>query len=360
METMEEYKMVRIINEEPEFCEVEENHFAVDYFILCEEGHSLFGKNIYDLQICGMSLLNWVVRVCGRQPKILKINKDSEILEVVKPYIDSGADYSVVFYADTPLLNKNHVIDLLGFVDRKRMNVCKLKRGLVFKNDYIRENDEIYSVDEYDFASNDFYVVENTENFEFAKNVLSKKVLDFHKKNGVFFENESSVTVDANTEIGVCSRILSNASIVNGTKIGRNVVVQKNALISGSTIGNDSYIGNNAVIDKSIVKDNTRVNENVVIKNSVIGNKVVIEPCSSIYASSIRDGAVLRNNVCIEESKVGENSLIEKYVKILGLTQKTSIGAGSEIGANSEIIDSVIPTKSFVNNCSNIKGKVEK
>ena len=59
METMEEYKMVRIINEEPEFCEVAENNFAVDYFILCEEGHSLFGKNIYDLQICGMSLLNW-------------------------------------------------------------------------------------------------------------------------------------------------------------------------------------------------------------------------------------------------------------------------------------------------------------
>ena len=272
METMEEYKVIRIINEEPEFCEVEQNNIDVDYFILCEEGHSIFGKNIYDLQICGMSLLNWVVRVCGRQPKILKIHKNSDILEVVRPYIDSGAEYSVVFYADTPLLNKNHIADLLGFVDRKRMNVCKLKRGLVFRNDYIKENNEIYSIDEYDFLSNDFYVVENSENFEFAKNALAKKILDYHKKNGVFFENESSVTVDANAEIGVCSRILSNASIVNGTKIGRNVLVQKNALISGSIIGNDSYIGNNSVIGAGsvVTKD---IPDNVV----AVGN-----PCKPI------------------------------------------------------------------------------
>ena len=123
METMEEYKVVRIINEEPEFLEVKEANVSANFFILCEEGNKLFGKDVFDLQICGMSLLNWVVRVCGRQPKILKIQKGSDVLEVVKPYIDAGADYSVVFYADTPLLNKNHVIDLLGFVNRKRMNV---------------------------------------------------------------------------------------------------------------------------------------------------------------------------------------------------------------------------------------------
>ncbi|MBR3885922.1 MAG: hypothetical protein IKJ33_05655 [Clostridia bacterium] len=359
METMEEYKVIRIINEEPEFCEVQENHFAVDYFILCEEGYSLFGKNIYDLQICGMSLLNWVVRVCERQPKILKINKNSDILEVVKPYIDSSAEYSVVFYADTPLLNKNHIKDLLAFIDRKRMNVCKFKRGLAFRNNYIKENDEIYSVEEYDFASNDFYVVENSENFEFAKNVLSKKVLDYHKKNGVLFENESSVTVDANTEIGVCSRILSNASIINGTKIGRNVVVQKNAMISGSTVGNDSYIGNNSIIDKSIVKDNTRINENVVVKNSVIGNNVNIDLCSNVYSSSIRDYAELKNNVCLENGQVRENCVINKYSKILGLNGKAIIGAASRIGANAEIVDSVIPKQSIVEKCSKITGRVE-
>ena len=359
METMEEYKVVRIINEEPEFYETQENNFAVDYFILCEEGNSLFGKNIYDLQICGMSLLNWVVRVCGRQPKILKVNKNVNALEIVKPYIDVNAEYSVIFYADTPLLNKNHITDLLGFIDRKRMNVCKFKRGLAFRNDYIKESGEIYSIDEYDFASNDFYVVETSENFEYAKTMLSKKVLDYHKKNGVLFENESSVTVDANTEIGACSRILSNASIINGTKIGRNVVVQKNAMISGSTIGNDSYVGNNTIIDKSIVKDKSRINENVVVKNSVIGNNVTIGLRSDIYSSSVRDGVNLNNNVSVENSKICESVTIQKYSKILGLNGKVIVGENSDVGANSEIIDSEIPRQSIIEKCSKITGKVE-
>ena len=359
METMEEYKVVRIINEEPEFYETQENNFAVDYFILCEEGNSLFGKNIYDLQICGMSLLNWVVRVCGRQPKILKVNKNVNALEIVKPYIDVNAEYSVIFYADTPLLNKNHITDLLGFIDRKRMNVCKFKRGLAFRNDYIKESGEIYLIDEYDFASNDFYVVETSENFEYAKTMLSKKVLDYHKKNGVLFENESSVTVDANTEIGACSRILSNASIINGTKIGRNVVVQKNAMISGSTIGNDSYVGNNTIIDKSIVKDKSRINENVVVKNSVIGNNVTIGLRSDIYSSSVRDGVNLNNNVSVENSKICESVTIQKYSKILGLNGKVIVGENSDVGANSEIIDSVIPRQSIIEKCSKITGKVE-
>ena len=359
METMEEYKLVRIINEEPEFCETQENNFVVDYFILCEEGHSLFGKNIYDLQICGMSLLNWVVRVCERQPKILKVNKNVNALEIVKPYIDSNADYSVIFYADTPLLNKNHITDLLAFVDRKRMNVCKFKRGLAFRNDYIKDSGEIYSIDEYDFSSNDFFVVETSEDFEFAKNALSKKVLDYHKRNGVLFENESSVTVDANTEIDACSKILSNASIVNGTKIGRNVVIQKNAMISGSTIGNDSYVGNNSIIDKSIIKDNSKINENAIVKNSVIGNNVTIDLRSDIYSSSIRDGVVLKNNVSVENSKVCESVTIQKYSKILGLNRKTVVGESSEVGANSEIIDCVIPRQSIIEKCSKITGKVE-
>ena len=359
METMEEYKVVRIINEEPEFYEAQEINFAVDYFILCEEGNSLFGKNIYDLQICGMSLLNWVVRVCGRQPKILKVNKNVNALEIVKPYIDMSAEYSVVFYADTPLLNKKHITDMLGFIDRKRMNVCRFKRGLAFRNDYIKENGEIYSIDEYDFASNDFYVVETSENFEYAKNMLSKKVLDYHKKNGVLFENESSVTVDANTEIGACSRVLSNASIINGTKIGRNVVVQKNAMISGSTIGNDSYVGNNTIIDKSIVRDNSKINENVVVKNSVIGNNVNVGLSSNIYSSSIRDGVTLNNNISVENSKICEGVTIQKYSRILGLNGKVVIGENSDVGANSEIIDSVIPRQSIIEKCSKITGKVE-
>ena len=343
METMEEYKVVRILNEEPEFFEMEENNFSVDFFILCEEGKLLFGKNVFDLQICGMSLVNWVVRVCGKQPKILRVQKDADVLEIIRPYASEDTEYTVVFYADTPLVSKNHLNDLLGFVDRKRMNVCKLKRGFVFRNDFIKENSEIYPIDEYDFASNDLFVVDSSESFEVAKNVLTKKVINYHKKNGVFFENENSVVIDANTEIGECSRILSGASIVCGTKIGKNSEIARNASVVGSIIGRFSRVGTGSYIEKSIVKDNARIQENVVIKNSVIGTGVSIDTLSSVFSSSIRDGVIVKNNVQIEESKVCENAVIQGYCKILGINEKTIIGAGSEIGVNTKIFDRVIP-----------------
>ena len=45
--------------------------------------------------------------------------------------------------------------------------------------------------------------------------------------------------------------------------------------------------------------------------------------------------------------------------RILGLTERTVIGVGSEIGANSEIVDSEIAPNSFIENGSKISGKVE-
>ena len=62
-----------------------------------------------------MSILNWVVRACGAMPKILKIDSETDPIAVVKPYVDYSAEYSVVFYADTPLLNKLHINDLMNF-----------------------------------------------------------------------------------------------------------------------------------------------------------------------------------------------------------------------------------------------------
>ena len=358
METMEEYKTIRIINEEPEFCEGQKSDILADFFILCEEGETLFGQNIYELKICGMSLVNWVVRVCGKQPKILKIQKGDDALEKIKPYIDRCVDYSVVFFADTPLLNKTHVSDLLEFVDRKRMNVCKLKRGFVFRNDYVMENDEFYSIDEYDFASNDFLQVNDYDTFGTVKEILSQKIIDFHRRNGVRFENEKTVTIDANVKIGEFCKIESGVSLVKGSIIGKNCAVGKNAKITGSKIGDDIRIGDNTVVVDSIIKDNVFVGDDVMIKNSVAGNNVIVEFGSKLSSSSLRDKAVVKSFVTIDEGRIGENSIVQKHCKILGLTGRVIVGHGSEIGANSEIIDSEIAANSFIENGTKITSGV--
>lgn len=355
---MEEYKVVRIINEEPEFCEGQKSDIPADFFILCEEENKLFEQNIYELKICGMSLVNWVVRVCGKQPKILKIQKDDDALDKVRPYLDPSVDYSVVFYADTPLLNKAHIMDLLEFVDRKRMNLCRLKRGFVFRNDYVLDNGEFYSIDEYDFASNDFLQVEDYDSFGKAKEVLSQKVIDFHRRNGVRFENEKTITIDANVKIGEFCKIESGVSLMNGSTIGRNCAIGKNAKITGSKLGENLKIGDNSVIVDSIIKDNVFVGDDVMIKNSVAGNNVIVEFGSRLSSSSLRDKSVVKSFVTIDEGRIGENSIIQKHAKILGLTSRVIVGYGCEIGANSEIIDSEIDVNSFIENGTKIIGGV--
>lgn len=359
METMEEYKTIRIINEEPEFMEGEKTNVSADFFILCDDEINLFNQHVYDVRASGMSLLNWVVRACGRQPKILKIEPGQEILDVIKPYVDYQAEYSVVLFADTPLVNRSHIFDLLGFVHRKRMSVCWLKRGAIFNNDYIRENNEFYSVDEYDFSSNDFMKVDTYENFYAAKKVLSQKIIDYHKNNGVYFGNEDNVTIDANVEIGVNSKIGAGACIVNGSKLGENVSIGQNCMVSGSKVGANTSVCAGTKVLESVVKNNVHLAENVTVKSSVIGNNCSVQIGTNIVSSSLRDGVVIKEFVCASDARIAENAVIQKYSKILGLTENVIIGASSEIGGNCEIIDSKLLANSFIDNNTKLKNKVE-
>lgn len=357
---MEEYKVVRILNEEPEFMEGAIQNARVDYFILCEEGNCLFGSNVYDLQVAGMSLLNWVVRACAKQPKIIKVQTDFDVLDVIKPYIDHDSEYSVVLFANTPLVNKNHISDLLDFVQKKQMSVCKLKRGFIFRNDYISEADEFYSVDEYDFSSNDFLIVNDFDTFEETKQVLTKKVLDFNKRNGVYFENEQMVNIDAGCGIGKLSKIASNCSVINKSVLGDNCVINKNSIISGSKLGKNVKVGTNVTIVNSIVKDNSKIGDGAYISNSVVGANVQVEFNTNIITSSVRDNVLVKQNCQLDEARIGEGTVIGKHSKIIGLTDKTIVGEACDIGVCSEILDSIIAKEQTLDNCTKIKGKVIK
>lgn len=359
METIEEYKVVRILNEEPEFCEGQKANVLVNFFILCEEEKRVLGQNVHELEICGMSLVNWVSRACDERPKVLTIQNDSDIISVIRPYVDNQAGYSVVLFADTPLVSKSHLDDLIEFVDRRRMNVCKLKRGFVFKNEYIQYNDEFYSIDEYDFASDDFLVVKDNESFAQAKRRVSKRIVDFHKKNGVQFEDETLVSIDANVKIGAGTKIASGASVLKGAQIAENCTIERNVKVSGSTIGVGSRLGENSIVMDSIVKATVFVGLDVLIKDSVVGNNAIIEMCARIVSSSLRESVILKSFVLVDEGRVGEGSIVHKHTRILGLTDRSVIGAGSEIGANVEIVDSVIVSDSFIENNSKIINKVD-
>ena len=359
METMEEYKVVRIVNEEPEFCEGQRSNAIVDYFIICEESKRLYGQCVYDLEVCGMNFVNWVARACESKPRVIKVYGDEDVLDVIRPYVNRESDYSVVLFADTPLVNKAHLLDLIEFIDRKRMNICKLKRGFVFRNDYIEYNDEFYCVDEYDFASDDFLVVENNETFDEVKNKLSKKVIEFHKRNGILFENENTVTIDANAQIGEFTKISSGVSVVKGSKIASNCVIGNNVKISSSIVGENVKVRDNSLIYDSIIKNNVCIDMETLIKDSIVGNNSLIELGASVRSSSLKDGVILKSSVLVDNGRIAESVVINKYSNVIGIKDRVIIGANCEIGEDCRIVDSKIADNSIIEMNSKVYYRVD-
>ena len=331
---------VVVLNEQPEFSTCNNDDVSASYFILCEEDANLpLSKNVQDYKIAGMSILNWVVRVCETQPTILKVNHNDDVLKVIKPYL-GDSEYSVVLYASTPLLNRGHIKDLLGFVARKHMNACKLKKGYVFKNEYIENVDEIYSIDTYDFASNDFFEVKNYEDLSYAQEMLQKKVIDYHRKNGVYFENSNLTVVDATTEIGYNSSIAAGVSILSHSTISDGFKAGSNSVVSGSKIGDNVKIGKNVLIEDSVIKNGAVIESDVVIKNSVIGNNVKVSAGVKLISTGVKDDAKIGELSQIVNSRIAENVYVGVCSSVIGDKETSVVMQNSLLGANVKVVDS--------------------
>ena len=129
--------------------------------------------------------------------------------------------------------------------------------------------------------------------------------------------------------------------------------------ISGSTVGEKTKLGDNSLVIDSILKDNVFIGVDSTIKNSVLGNNIIVEMGSKIISSSLKDGVIIKQCSIIDDGRIGDGVVINKHSKVLGLTQRVIIGAGSEIGANSEIIDSEIEDNSFIDVNSKIVNRVD-
>ena len=319
METIEEtLSSVVVLNHEPEFTENDTENFSAKFFILCEENQdNEFEGNIFEQNLCGMPVLLWVKRACAVEPIVLKVKQNVNVLKIVKNYM-GDEDYSVVLYANTPLLNKQHLLDLLGFVSRRHMNACKLKKGYVFRNDYIENVDEIYSIDTYDFASNDFFEINTLADFEKAKDMLVGKIVEYHQRNGVYFERANTSCIDASVEIGEGSKILAGASVVTNSKLESDVVVKENALVKNSKIGENVVVGEGAMVIDSVVKSGAVVAAGAFVKGSVVCEDVKIGEKSVVVGSAVKEGCVVGECANIVKAKVGKFSEIKTLVGVVG------------------------------------------
>lgn len=336
---MEETIIQEIIaSEEPEFVAGDEMEVSANFVVLCEEkSFDGFESKIYEQTICGETLADWVGRACLSKPNFLTLSSTENFLDLVKPYASQN-DYTVVLFANTPLITKAHLKDMLGFAYRKRLNVCRLKAGYILKNEYLLGIDEIFSSLAYILKTNDFFEVKTVEDLAFARETLTKRMFNFHRKNGVIFENEKLTNLDSNVYIGAGTQIYGGVSLLSGSFIGQNVTIQEGAIISNSKIGDNSIVETGAVIKNSIVKDGSMVETRSVVNHCILGERSRVCLCAKLTNSALKDNANIGENCYIDNANLLKNAIVGKNSYVIGSTKPAVIEENQVVEPCSKIL----------------------
>jgi bifunctional UDP-N-acetylglucosamine pyrophosphorylase/glucosamine-1-phosphate N-acetyltransferase len=145
-----------------------------------------------------------------------------------------------------------------------------------------------------------------------AEEILRRRILDAHMRNGVTVRDPASTHIEASVEIG------------------RDTVILPGSFLRGETkIGSDCVVGPSSDLLDTAVGDGARV-EHSVGRGAVVGENVAVGPYSFL-----RPGTVLE-----EGAKVGaycevKNTLVGRGSKVphLSYVGDTEIGEGANIGA---------------------------
>lgn len=218
----------------------------------------LVGKNSYDVDILGKSMIDWV-RLAVSDYNVVEVECDinSSILDTVKPHLREGK-YTLILYSDTPLVTKNTISDIVTYVMSKGLKVCKLNRGYVFDTEYMKNCDKIYSLSTYSFNEQDFMPAINFAELNKITAIMQYRINEFHMNNGVQLLKPETLIIEADVVIGNNVVIYPFNELKGETVIGDNVVLYSNNSISNSIIFENSTV-QHSTIDSSVIKENCKI-----------------------------------------------------------------------------------------------------
>lgn len=329
-----------------------------DYIVLLEDNNGISAiKADYDINILGSTMYNWVVRACPVQPLLVSVNKQADLLSTIKPLL-KNTEYTVVLFGDTPLITTSAINEILEFADKKRLSVCKLARGYVFKTEYIKNANAIYALTLYDICKNQLFQVNTVNNLLNVTNVLQNRIIKYFIKRGVNFTAPNSVYVDCTVSIEPNATIEDFVSLKGNTYVGVNSKICDGCSLTDANVLDNVIIKNNSSVLQSEVRDNCVIGSNCCIENcSIIGTDSKIGSLSVVNQSVCKENCCIENQCTLINSKLSSAINIGASCKFLGTTANpVKIGQGAIIGSNCTIFDGVYLKNNFsLKNGSTIK-----
>ncbi|MBQ9790419.1 MAG: hypothetical protein IJW24_02370 [Clostridia bacterium] len=311
-----------LVEEKKSWQKVEGNNPpTVSCFIILEHSEA-FGmdKKSYNIEILGNPMFTWVARACPTIPATLEAERGANVLELIRPYL-RDSEYTLVLYSDTPLITRGSIDEILEYMSNKGLNVCKLTRGIVFRTEYIKRVGEIFAPQTYYFDEEDFITAVNFKQLALVTDILKTRILEYHMKNGVCFENPDMLVIDANVSIGKNTTISGMTRLAGKTEIGENCKIQSSDLESCKVCENVKI--KNSRIEKSVIESGVLVSAgSTVADGSMINKNANIGMNVSIFKSSIGENVEVGNNSYVSSARVHNFVKVGARCELLGNKQK--------------------------------------
>jgi len=145
-----------------------------------------------------------------------------------------------------------------------------------------------------------------------AEEILRRRILNAHMREGVTVRDPASTHIEASVEIGRDTVILPGTILRGGTRIGTDCVIGPNTDLQ------DTLVGDGALVEHSVGR------------GAEVGDGASVGPYSFLRPGTVLEGEAKVGAYCeVKNSRVGEGSKVP-HLSYIG---DAEIGAGANLGA---------------------------
>ena len=156
------------------------------------------------------------------------------------------------------------------------------------------------------------HLVNDRAQLAVAEQILKRRILDAHMREGVTVRDPASTHIEASVEIGRDTVILPGTLLRGGTRIGTDCVIGPNTDLHDTLVGHGSLV------------------EHSVGRGAEIGDGASVGPYSFLRPGTVLEGESKVGAYCeVKNSRVGEGSKVP-HLSYIG---DAEIGADANVGA---------------------------